>query len=233
MHMAVRKSGSKFFPVKKNGTLWKTGFSSQAKAEAAIRQNKARLSKLTGKSGGGGGGGRKPAGNPSPASNSSNSKGMTHGKFMKGFSFAGAGIDVGLKISEGLDVESATIQAVRDYSGVDIQAGTFEPERLAKGWGGPVFNKVENFIFKGAGVSPPSLKRKGIRSKVQLGVYHAAAIANASGGNTPREKFLRFYRSHYGVDLTKEKMDALDYSKPIVEKVIPYILVTKLMQFIK
>lgn len=46
--MVLKKIGDKWYPVKKKGGTWKTGFKSQAAAKKAISQNKARLKKLGG-----------------------------------------------------------------------------------------------------------------------------------------------------------------------------------------
>lgn len=230
--MTVRKSGSRFFPVKKNGTLWKTGFSSKAKAEAAIRQNKARLSKLTGR--GGGGGGKKKsttAGNPSPASKSS--KALTHHGFMKALALGGSVGSRVLAFQAGGDQRELSVGIPFDYTGVDIEDGSFKLDRMGRTYGGALYLKIEDFILKGAGVAPPSLKRKGIKAKAGLGVYHAAAVANTMGGTSTRDKFHRFYHSHYGVNLNLSGFDALDYSKPIIEKVVPYIIFQKAMKFFK
>ena len=158
-------------------------------------------------------------------------KRMTLGKTNKMLGAAVGAIDAALISVQAGDYSSLPRRLVQNYSGVNINDGTVKLENAAKGLGAPIFNKLERAIFKGLNVPAPSLKRKGLSSKIGVGVYYGASIANAAGGSDNLDKFRRYVHSQYGVDLTQDGTAVLDYSKPIFEKVIPYIAVTKLMSW--
>ncbi len=158
-------------------------------------------------------------------------KRMTMGKVNKMLAASGGAIDSVLVAAEDGSWDQTPRRVIQNYSGVNINNGTFDMAHTARGLGGPVFNKIERAIFKGLNVPAPSLKRKGFKSKVGVAVYYGASIANAMGGRDNLHKFRRYYHSQYGVDLNRHDITALDYSKPIVEKIIPYVLVTKAMQW--
>jgi len=158
-------------------------------------------------------------------------KQMTMGKVNKLVAVSGGAIEASLlSMNEG-NFDNLPRRVVRTYSGIDIRDGSVDITRAAKGVGGPVFNKLERAIFKGLNVPAPSVRRKGIKSKIGVAVYYGASVANAMGGSDNLEKFRRYYHSQYGVDMRQDGMACLDYSKPIVEKIIPYIVVNKVMSW--
>ena len=158
-------------------------------------------------------------------------KRITLGKVNKLIGAAGGAIDATLVSMETDTLDKLPVRVIQNYSGINIETGDITIENAARGLGGPVFNKIERAIFKGLGVPSPSLRRKGLKSKIGAATYYGASAANAWGGTTNLDRFRRYYHSQYGVDLNKFGMEALDYSKPITEKIVPYVAVTKLMQW--
>lgn len=156
-------------------------------------------------------------------------KRMTLGKGNKMLAAAGGAIDATLISVQAGDYSSLPRRVVQNYSGININTGTVTLEDAAKGLGAPIFNKLERAIFKGLNVPAPSLKRKGLKSKIGVATYYGASIANAMGGSDNLDRFRRYFHSQYGVNLNNSGTGVLDYSKPIIEKVVPYILVNKAM----
>lgn len=161
-------------------------------------------------------------------------KRMTLGKMNKAIALIGPIGNNALRLAEGDGDQNNLAQRIsRDQTGFDFTDGTFDANRLVRGYGGAVFNKIERWIFRGAGVPFPSVRRKGMGSKIGAGIYYANSIGKAAAGTTNSQRFRGYYHAQYGVKLSESGMDALDYSEPIVKKIIPYVIVNKIIQWVK
>lgn len=227
--MAAQEKGGKWYVVKKDGTLGTRGYSSKTKALNAQRTARKNV---TGK-------GSKSKSKSKPKSKSkSKSKGgghttnnhkWTHGKIMKLHALGGAAVDRTLGYME-TDNENFLYGLTHDYGGFDVRTGEPKLGNLVRGYGPTVVHKVENRIFQAAGIRQPTTNPKTVKAALKLIVYHGSGVGRAyAARDNGRIAHQEYFRSEYGFDLSKWGKDSFKPMRYVKEKLIPYVLVSKIL----
>lgn len=246
--MPVKKIGKKFFPLKKNGKPWKTGFPTKAKAEAAIKSNIARLKKITGKKPKAKkpkkakkakkkkkkkkAGGKVAKGNPN---NNNNKNKFPPGKLLDGYLLSAAAIDGAVIVAQNpgaMDLaKSRGAVVLASYTGVNMLDGTFKSRRLGTGYGPVVVSKGLRKVMKAGGVpSLPTTKPKSVGDFLDNLSFHgptALEIADLTvlGGEIdPRTAHLIATRNYGGVDITNPDDPKLAIGNAVLKSYLPYYL---------
>lgn len=231
---AVEKDG-KWYVKKKDGSLGTRGYSSQSKA---LNVQRTARKNVTGK------GGKKKTSSTKSKGKSNKSKGSkgssgggkttnsnkwTHGKIMKLHALGAAAGDRVLAYMETED-DTYLWGLTEDYAGFHATTGEPRLDHLVRGYAPTAIHKIENKIFQAAGIKQPTTNPKTVKAALKLIVYHGSGGGRAyMARDSARRAHQEYVRSEFGVDLTQWGTKAFKPMRYIKEKLIPYIIVSKIL----
>lgn len=215
--MPFKKIGKKWFPLKKNGKPWKSGFPTEAKAKAAVAANKKRLSKLGGKRESPKKKTTKKKSNPkkkknNPKKNKTGGKKMPKGPDLSSpsdiarlYAIAGAGLSHATAVARGGDSDTHAKRAIEAYTGFDLKTNKVALGSLWRGYGGIANDTAWRKFAKAFGFKAyPTKNPKSMSEFLDYITMYGAPVTHAiANKDDPHEANIRIYESLYGVDLNQ------------------------------
>jgi len=163
------------------------------------------------------------------------STGITVGRLNDYFAIGGpAAYQAALYMQDG-NVGHLISSIPKMYTSYNPATGVVDPGQLVRGYGGIVTRKVlEKNVLKFAGVRPPPTKVRNWKDLVRLGAYYGkTAVEVWENKDNPSEAIRQAYRTQNGIALNRSGMAAIQPFDMLTEKLLPYIVVSKILPMIK